>query len=270
MPESSSSVALRGCQIDRALDGLIEVVEAARENRRFPERVTESLGVCLKIGPAHHVTANGRDVVYPKDAICVRPPGCIWSTASTGPVGFLSIDLDPSLLPSEMSRADMGFAGPDVVPDLRALVRVLRTGESEPLGELVTSLVLALARARLISAGELRQSAPVGVSTRVRRKLESAIARPPSLGELAADNRVSRFTLLRQFRKDFGVTPHAFVLRLRVDRARERLARGEDLAGIALDLGFADQPHFTRVFRKIVGIAPGEYARRVRRVVRVS
>lgn len=271
MRDFPSTVALSGCRIDRALGSCVEIVEASRGNRHFPVRVNESLGVCLKIGPAHHVTVNGRDVIYPADAICVRSPGCVWSTDSTGPAAFLSLDLDPSLLPSGLFRGGMLFASRQVLPGFPALARMLRTRPPpEQLMELVTNLVLVLGRSKLIDWGELRQSVPVRISRRVRNTLENSVAAPPALSDLAADSRISRFVLLRQFKSDFGITPHAFSLRLRVERARERLARGGDLREIAVDLGFADQPHFTRVFTRIVGVPPGAYARRVRRVVSVS
>jgi len=263
------TVALSECRLDRALSGSVEIVEGPRANRQFPVRVSESLGVCLKSGPSHHVTVDGRDVIYPEDAISVRPPGCIWSVTSTGPVGFLSLDLGPSGLPSGLVRGGgMRFAAANVLPDLRALGRLLRSGEPALLlADLIADLILALGRSNLISADELGQSAPVGISSRVREALESAIDDPPPLAVLADDNGISRFALLRQFKKDFGVTPHAFTLGLRVDRARQRLARGADLAEVALELGFADQPHFTRVFRRQVGLAPGDYARRVRTAI---
>src|SRR5687767_8929609 len=93
------SVALDGCRIEQVLDGAAEIVEARPANRSFPDRITQSLGVCLKFGPAHDVRADGRRLRYPAGAICVRPPGCVWSSAATGPTGFLSLDLDRDALP---------------------------------------------------------------------------------------------------------------------------------------------------------------------------
>jgi hypothetical protein len=96
---AGATIALDGCRIERAVDGRVEIVTADCRNRTFPDRVTESLGVCLKFGPDHEVRADGRNLRYPRDTICVRPPGCVWSTAATEPVGFLSIDIEPTLLP---------------------------------------------------------------------------------------------------------------------------------------------------------------------------
>ena len=54
--------------------------------------------------------------------------------------------------------------------------------------------------------------------------------------------------------------------RLRVERARLLIQEGaSDLASVALEAGFADQSHFTRVFRRLVGTTPGEYRRSARR-----
>ena len=98
MPQTPSlPIALNGCRIERVLENAVEIVDAAAENRSFPDRVNESLGVCLKAGPEHEVRADGRALRYPGDAICVRAPGTVWSTRATGSVGFLSIDIESCL-----------------------------------------------------------------------------------------------------------------------------------------------------------------------------
>jgi len=56
----STVTALDGCRIERAVDGRVEIVAADAQNRAFPERVTESLGVCLKFGLDHDVEADGK------------------------------------------------------------------------------------------------------------------------------------------------------------------------------------------------------------------
>ena len=70
-------------------------------------------------------------------------------------------------------------------------------------------------------------------------------------------------TLQRLFHEYVGVSPKWVIQRYRLHDAAGRLAAGEDLdlAALALDLGYFDQPHFVRAFKAIVGKAPAEYAR---------
>jgi len=69
---------------------------------------------------------------------------------------------------------------------------------------------------------------------------------------------VSAYHLSRTFRRVTGLTLSHYRIRLRLRRAMERLAAGErDLAGLAADLGFADQAHLTRALRAETGTTPG-------------
>ncbi len=81
-----------------------------------------------------------------------------------------------------------------------------------------------------------------------------------SLAELSAEAGLSRFELVRRFRDQSGVTPHAYQINLRVQEARRRLAAGVPPAEVAAACAFADQPHLSRVFKRAVGVSPGRYA----------
>jgi AraC-like DNA-binding protein len=94
---------------------------------------------------------------------------------------------------------------------------------------------------------------------RARQRLHDAIELPVSLAELAALAGVSRFQLLRGFARAFGVTPHAYLVQLRVQRVRRLLADGAVPADAALQAGFADQSHMTRAFVRQFGVTPARY-----------
>jgi AraC-like DNA-binding protein len=81
-----------------------------------------------------------------------------------------------------------------------------------------------------------------------------------SLAALSSVAGLSRFELVRRFRRDTGLTPHAFQTNLRIARARDLLHRGEAAAMVAAQCGFADQPHLTRTFKRAVGVTPGRFA----------
>jgi len=85
-----------------------------------------------------------------------------------------------------------------------------------------------------------------------------------SIAELARECGLSSGYFSRAFRQTTGVTPHQWVIRRKVERARQLLlGNGLGLADIALVCGFVDQSHFTRVFTKLEGESPGRWRRRV-------
>jgi AraC-like DNA-binding protein len=63
------------------------------------------------------------------------------------------------------------------------------------------------------------------------------------------------------FHREVGMPPHAYQIQLRVARARRLVAAGVPLAEVASMTGFADQSHLTRLFKRVVGVPPGQYAR---------
>jgi AraC-like DNA-binding protein len=69
------------------------------------------------------------------------------------------------------------------------------------------------------------------------------------------------FALLRAFRAETGLPPHAYLNQLRVREARALLDRGVAPAEAAARTGFADQAHLTRHFKRVVGVPPGAFQR---------
>jgi AraC-like DNA-binding protein len=83
------------------------------------------------------------------------------------------------------------------------------------------------------------------------------LGEPLCLADIAAAACISRFHFARLFRARTGSSPMAYVMRLRLERAREMLAREDGcIADTAAALGFYDQSHFTRTFRRIHGVPP--------------
>lgn len=82
------------------------------------------------------------------------------------------------------------------------------------------------------------------------------------LSRLAGECGLSVRHFARAFRLSTGVPPHRWLLRYRVDRAKELLRTREvSLADVALFCGFVDQSHLTRTFTKIAGLSPGSWRR---------
>ncbi|WP_158817673.1 AraC family transcriptional regulator [Methylocapsa sp. S129] len=100
--------------------------------------------------------------------------------------------------------------------------------------------------------------------TRVKECLLERFSEPVTLDELSALSGLSPFHLVRSFTRHVGAPPHAYQIRVRIERARTLLRNGTPPAEAAHILGFGDQSHFTRHFKKTMRVTPAQYARAAR------
>ena len=96
-----------------------------------------------------------------------------------------------------------------------------------------------------------------------RDYLETHYAENVSLETLAAHSGISPFHLVRLFRAQTGMPPHLYLTHIRIMRAKALLALGIPITQVALAVGFVDQSHLTRRFKRIVGVPPGHYLQSV-------
>jgi AraC family transcriptional regulator len=139
-----------------------------------------------------------------------------------------------------------------------------------PTGRLyVGSLAFALATRYLLCGIECEATPksqvsplPQRILNRVREKIEGSLDTDISLEVLAEESGYSRAHFLRMFREATGMTPHQYVLDVRLRHAQEWLRKkNAALIDIAAVCGFSSQSHMTSVFRKRLGVTPGEFRR---------
>ena len=152
-------------------------------------------------------------------------------------------------------------------PDLTALVhlasaaeRIGRIERNSVFPPLTALLDLALSR-------YVREPAPGHDSIehravrRMRDLIRERYAENLTLDEIASHAGLNKFYALRAFKRAVGVPPNTYQRHVRIARARELLRAGHDGAQLALDLGFCDQSHFDRWFRRIAHLTPTQYQR---------
>jgi AraC family transcriptional regulator len=139
-----------------------------------------------------------------------------------------------------------------------------------PLGRLyVDSLANALATRYLLldCASSVRpepgvSALPFRILNRVREKMEANLDTDLSLDSLAEESGYSRGHFLRMFRAATGLTPHQYVLSLRLNRAQDCLRRKDaSIIDIAVSCGFSSQSHMTSLFRQRLEMTPAEFRR---------
>lgn len=116
----------------------------------------------------------------------------------------------------------------------------------------------------LNNADSARDRSPAPALQRVRDRLAEELVDPPSLAALAELAGIGRYQLLRQFHRAFGMPPHAWLVQRRAEHARALVSCGTSLGAAAIDAGFADQSHMTRVFVRQFGFTPGAWQRAAR------
>lgn len=84
-----------------------------------------------------------------------------------------------------------------------------------------------------------------------------------TLSEVAEQFSCTPYHLIRSFKKQCGLSPHAYLLRLRLEKARELIGHGHRLVDVALETGFADQSHLNRHFKANYGITPGGFREQI-------
>lgn len=94
---------------------------------------------------------------------------------------------------------------------------------------------------------------------KVEQYIDEHIGQIITVDELAELLHCSKFYFLREFKKLTGITPYQFLLNRRLAEAEKKLLANQSIASIAFDLGFNDQAHFTRVFKKHFGKTPGQF-----------
>jgi len=81
----------------------------------------------------------------------------------------------------------------------------------------------------------------------------------PSLSELERVSNCTKFQLIKSFKAVFGITPHQYLLQIKVINAKRLLSQGASCVDTSLACGFYDQSHFTRNFKKAFGVSPSNY-----------
>lgn len=254
------------------LFGGIELLTADYRRHVFPPHAQDTVVIGVVEQGQIEVQSGGHTLTVAEDDVLVIPSGVVHGAHSASDERWTYRAL--YLLPSQWASIaeaiglrGVGHAAHALrCPNLQRSLRLLHARLSESrAGESNCRHVLG-AVAEEVAAVEASHEDPLAREVasaieRVRLALDAAVGRRVSLSEMARLAGLSRFHFLRAFTRAYGVTPYAYSVNQRVMAARRLLVRGRPISMAALEAGFADQAHLTRVFLRTVGVTPGEYRR---------
>ncbi|WP_395106155.1 AraC family transcriptional regulator [Actinomadura sp. SCN-SB] len=206
----------------------------------------------------HHI--GGREVV-------LLPPGVSHDGRAATPEGFRKrvVYLDGGMLPERMIGPAVDAP---VLADrlLRRRVHELHRALDEPGEEFEAESRLALINDRLVRRlGSVPAASRSGrdaarLAGDLRDLLDARVETGISLREAGALLHAHPTHLVRCFKQTFGLPPHLYLTGRRIERARRLLIEGHQPGKVAAEVGFYDQAHMTRHFRRHLGITPARFA----------
>jgi len=165
--------------------------------------------------------------------------------------------LGEHLIGPAVDRPDV--VDPALVRGFRSLHHVL----ASPGALLEAESMFALIAARLVDhLGETPTDEDPhddSIADDLRDLLDARLFVGITLAEAGGILEISPAHLVRSFTRRFGISPHRYLVGRRIDVARARLLEGQRSARVAADVGFHDQAHFTKHFKRHLGTTPGRY-----------
>ena len=224
------------------------------------------------------ITSSGIGIsgTQTKGGVCILPAGLEHGAALEGHSEHLALYLDPRLIEKAASESKLSgnfeiaerYARRDPVINSIGMALLGELGSEGLSGRLYAESlgnVLAVHLLRYYAVSTLRPATFTGGLSAAKLKqvtdfIGENYSHDLKLAELAQVAGMSSFHFAREFKRTTGTTPHQYLIKFRVERAKALLAKNEvPLVEVSLRSGFSHQSHFTRLFRKITGTTPHSY-----------
>lgn len=258
----------------------VELMRTSYRTQTFPKHTHEFFTVGVMLEGAGTLWYRGANRVTHRGDVIVIPPGEVHTGGVARDAGilsylavhvppetfaacvgeddprggkipnFLSTVIQDARIAAQLRRLDVAMCGDDARPADSALITALG------------SLVERHAERSQLSGAMVPIDEPRLVRI-TREVLEDCYAdnSQTSLCALALRTGVTPFHVVRVFTRTTGLSPHQYLVQIRIRRAAKLLAGGVRASFVAAMTGFADQSHLTTQFKRYVGITPASYQR---------
>jgi AraC-like DNA-binding protein len=242
------------------LNGVVEVLHAHMTGHAYPMHAHDAWTLLIIDDGAVRYDLDRHERGAFGDLVTLLPPHVPHNGAAATPGGFRKrvFYLAPDRLPPGLIGATVdnsAFADPSLRARIAALHGLVRAPGEDLETESQLADITERLRARLGSP-ELPDRLDRAPAYRLRDLLEDHVVPGLSLDEASRALHFHPAYLVRSFTREFGMSPHRYLVSRRVDLARRLILAGEPLRSVAAGSGFYDQPHLTRHFKRILGVSP--------------
>jgi AraC-like DNA-binding protein len=246
----------------------IERVEARFTGQAFsPHRHdTYALGITLSGVQAFRYRGEQRHCL-PGQGHILHPDEIHDGGAATGDgFGYRILYIDPVLVQQALGGRPLPFVPDPVVRHPQPISGLMAClGDiDDPVDEVEAADITVSVAATLEALSAPAAGKPgllrIPALLRVRDMIAARPSAPFSVEDFEGVAGLDRWTIARQFRAAFGTSPSRFRTMRQLDQARRLINQGAPLSEAALDAGFADQSHMSRMFKRSYGLTPGQWA----------
>jgi AraC-like DNA-binding protein len=256
-----------------------ELLTARFQQQRFCRHWHETYVIAVILGGAQGYWYRGAQCIAPSGTLVVINPGEVHTGEAGTPVGWAYRAFYPPAnwieglgrtLTGRPATATWFPAEPIADPELGRQLAAAHMQLERHIDVLEAETALHSACTSLLVRHAKNRPQPAAIATdtvrvaRMQQRLADDLTEPISLTTLAASVGLSPFHAARLFATIVGMPPHAWRNQVRIGRAVGLLRRGASVTEAATDVGFYDQSHFTRHFRRAYGVPPGQLAKAVR------
>ncbi|MCP3922259.1 MAG: AraC family transcriptional regulator [Desulfobacterales bacterium] len=241
---------------------------------RFKPHIHDSFVLWISGGCSEHYFVNGKSDILSKGHISIFNPHVVHENSSCSEYGrdLRSFYIERSFLDSLSSQItdkdNVGFSISQCIQKDRALFNnllLLHDFLLQNNSETESALYDILSEFVVRYGENINEKIFKGNNDkRIRLSIEymnDKFDEKISVQELAKLVNCSTFHLIKYFKNKKGLTPHAYLIQIRLEKAKNMMNQGEKLSDIALNCGFSDQSHLSRNFKARYGITPKKYSR---------
>lgn len=251
----------------------IELLKASFQQFEFSKHWHDDLAIGVIEKGAEGLYYRGKNIIIPENQIVTINPSEVHTGFSGCRSGwkYRMFYFNPEMIIRHFEQSDqdvLPFIKSPILddPELFNLLRNLHISFEEPAFEITKESLLTICfetlfgrhgdHARLTS----KQIKERKKNAEMREYLLANWRNNVSIKELEELSSLSKFQLIRSFNSQYGLTPHQFLLILKINNAKQLLSEGDSCADTALECGFYDQSHLTRNFKRAFGVTPKHYA----------